>query len=169
MYQSGTVSSWRGRLIKLDNCIWWTMGEVLWVGTQDSPWNSIICSHLRNTSVDKICHSWSRFWRLMSKICVSSCSTVSDCEFRVFQVISCSSTYIMQWWRSIQILLKMPSSYMIMLQPMQHTLLGMFGGIGGEKYKKKPLLLTLDHMTMIWITNWSSCCMGSDLQIERTF
>jgi hypothetical protein len=69
----------------------------------DSALISIICSHHRNTSIDKICHSWSRFWQLMSKmLCVSSCATVSDCEFRVLQVIACSSTYIVQLGRSIQ-------------------------------------------------------------------
>jgi len=49
-------------------------------------------------------------------------------------MISCSLTYIMQLGRSIQILLKMASLYMIVLWPVQHTLLGMFGGIWGEKY-----------------------------------
>jgi len=136
----------------------------------DSPLISIICRHRRNTSTDKICHSWSGFWHMMSKmLCVSSCSTVSDCVFRVLQVTACSATYIMLGW-SIQVFLKMSSLYMIVIQPMQQTLLVKFGGIGGEKYKKHPtFLLTFVHMTMIWITNWSSCCMGNYLQTERTF
>jgi len=87
---------------------------------------------------------------MMSKmLCVSSCSTVSDCVFRILQVTACSATYIIQLGRSIQVLLKMSSLYMIVIQPMQQTLLVKFGGIGGEKYKKtrhfSPDLCPYDH------------------------
>jgi hypothetical protein len=45
----------------------------------------------------------------------------------------CSTTYIMQLDRSIQKWLKMPSSYVILSQPRQHTLLRMFSGTGSGK------------------------------------
>jgi hypothetical protein len=81
MYRSGTVLSWRGKLIKLDNCIWWTMGEVLWVRTQVTVlWLAAFAVTTDTQVLTKICHSWSRFWHMMSKmLCVSSCSTISLC------------------------------------------------------------------------------------------
>jgi hypothetical protein len=140
-------------------------GPMTW-NSSDGPLKDVIHIHHENTSFDKIHYpwSWSLFWHMTSKVlvCVIPFHRV---KLWVHSITSnfCSTTYAVQLGRSIQNCLKIPSSYITMLQSTQQTLLRIVSNIGDVKfYSTLPVLLTSVHVTMIWFPNWSNQCLGND-------
>jgi hypothetical protein len=114
--------------------------ELKW---QSSTWRHLY--HHKNTQVGKIHHPHS--WHTASKVLLWV-NPFYGVKLWVHRVTShlCSSNYIVQLRRSIQNWLKMPSSYVIMLPPTQHThthththtLTTFYHGMGWEVLQQPP-------------------------------
>jgi hypothetical protein len=170
MYQSGRISSWR-RHIKSDanNCNNWNVSKGLWTGTQMTNLRISSTSPKKQT-LNKLNHpqSWWSFWHMMSKVflCVIPFQGVGLWMHSITSHFS-STTYTMQYGRSIHSWFKMPSSYMIMLQPTQQTLWNMLSELGLGSVR--TAFLTCVHVTVIWSPNWTSDCERNNMQRGRAF